>query len=65
MYPYTLSLLAIGSRPGLVADCDRNDRWEGAVLGVTVKISQISGTPGLSGVVSIFLYLGGIEKTGC
>jgi hypothetical protein len=60
-----LALLAIGSRLGLVADCGRNDRWEGAILGLTAEISQISGVPGLGVVVNLFLYLGGIRKIGC
>jgi hypothetical protein len=33
------------------------DRQEGAILGVSAEISQISGVPGLDGVVKIFLYL--------
>jgi hypothetical protein len=33
------------------------DRLEGAILGVSAEISQISDAPGLDGVVNIFLYL--------
>jgi hypothetical protein len=33
------------------------ERLEGAILGVSAEISQISDAPGLDGVVKIFLYL--------
>jgi hypothetical protein len=33
----------------------RIDRLEGAILGVSVKISQISVAPGLDGVANLFL----------
>ena len=35
----------------------RIDQLEGAILGVSAEISQISDAPGLDGVVNIFLYL--------
>jgi hypothetical protein len=34
-------------------------------LGVSAKISQISNTAGLEGVVNPFLCFGGIRKIGC
>ena len=40
-----------------MADCDRIDRREGAILRVSVEISQISDTPGSDGVVNLFLFL--------
>jgi len=35
----------------------RIDRLEGAILGVSVEISQISDAPELDGGVNIFLFL--------
>ena len=35
----------------------RIDRLEGAILGVSAEISQISDAPGPDGVVNLFLYL--------
>ncbi len=43
----------------------RIDPLEGAILGVSAEISQISDAPGLDGVVNIFIYLGKIRKIGC
>jgi hypothetical protein len=40
-----------------MAGCGRNDRPEGATLGVSAEISQISGAPGPDDVVNLFLYL--------
>jgi hypothetical protein len=34
----------------------RIDRLEGAILGVSAKISQIPDAPGMDGAVSIFLF---------
>jgi hypothetical protein len=47
-----------------VDDCGRNDRLEGAILGVSAAISQISNAPGLDGVVNILSFLGGIRQIG-
>jgi len=32
-------------------------KWEGAILGVSAEISQISGVPGLDGFANLFLFL--------
>ncbi len=48
-----------------MADCGRIDRREGAILGVSAEISQITDAPGLDGVVNIFNLLAGIVKIGC
>ena len=40
-----------------VADCDRIDRLEGAILRVSVEISQVSDTAGSGGVANLFLFL--------
>jgi len=49
--------VAAGSRHARWLKFGRIDRLEGAILGVSVEISQISGSPGLDGVVNLFLYL--------
>jgi hypothetical protein len=56
---------AAGSRHAWWLKFGRIDRLEGAILGVSSEISQISDAPGLDGVVNLFLYLGGIRKIGC
>jgi hypothetical protein len=40
----------------------RIDQLEGAILGVSVEINQISDAPRLGCVVNIFLYLGEIKE---
>jgi hypothetical protein len=45
-------------RPAGWLKFDRIDRLEGAILRVSVKISQISDAPGSDGVVNPFLFLG-------
>jgi hypothetical protein len=41
------------------------ERREGAILGVSAEISQISDAPGLDGVVNLFPILGGIVEIWC
>ena len=53
-----------GSRHAWWLEFSRNDRRERSILGVSGGISQISGVPGLDGVVNIFLFFRGIRKIG-
>jgi hypothetical protein len=46
-----------GSRHAWWLEFDWIDRLEGAILGVSVGISQISGVPGLDGFANLFLFL--------
>jgi hypothetical protein len=52
-----LARTAAGSRHPWWLEFDWIDRLEGAILGVSAEISQISDAPGLDGVVNIFLFL--------
>jgi len=47
-----------------LADCGGIDHLEGAILGVSAEISQISDAPELDGGVSIFLFLVELRKIG-
>jgi hypothetical protein len=49
--------VAAGNRYAWWLKFDRIDRREGAILGVSAEISQISDAPGQDGAVNIFLYL--------
>jgi len=49
--------VAAGGRHAWWLKFSRIDRWEGAILGVSAEISQISDAPGLDDVVNIFLFL--------
>jgi len=49
--------VAAGSRHAWWLEFGRIDRREGAILGVSAEISQISGVPGLAGFANLFLFL--------
>jgi hypothetical protein len=49
----------------LVADFGGIDQREGAILGLTVEISQISIIPGPEGVASPGSFIGGVVEIGC
>ena len=63
--PVLRAKVAAGSWHAWWLKFDRIDRLEGAILGVSAGISQISRVPGFDGFANLFLYLGGIRKTGC
>jgi len=48
-----------------VADCGGIDLREGAILGMSAGLSQISIVPGPDSVTSPGSFIGGIEKIGC
>jgi len=55
--PVLRAKVAAGSRPAGCLKFGRIDRQEGAILGVSAGIRQISYAPSLIGVVNLFLYL--------
>jgi hypothetical protein len=55
--PVLRAKVAAGSWHAWWPKFGRIDPLEGVILGVSAGISQISGVPGLDGVVNIFLFL--------